>query len=160
MKRVGCILLYVLLTVLWLTACDESRLYEMNHDFPERYWLVNEKPKFEFNIDNTDVRYNLYGNLRNEVAYPFSRIFFTYHLTDSTGLELNKALSTQFLFDKKTGKPFGSSALGDIYDHQFLLMENYQFRRPGKYTVQFEQFMRTDTLEGMLSVGLRVERVE
>ena len=150
----------LLVTLCLTTACDENRVYEMNHDFSERYWLVSEKPQFKFEITNTNMRYNLYCNLRNEVAYPFSRIFFTHYLTDSTGLELNKALNQQFLFDKKTGKPFGSSGLGDIYDHQFLLMKGYQFRRPGKYTIKFEQFMRKDTLEGMLSVGLRVERAE
>lgn len=151
---------YLLLGIMTLTSCDENRVYEKNEDLPQRQWMVTQRPEFEFLITNTDVRYNLYCNVRNEISYPYSRLFYTYYLRDSTGAELRTALNSHFLFDKKTGEPFGRSGLGDIYDHQFLLLENFEFRKPGKYAVQFEQFMRKDTLQGILSVGLRVERVK
>jgi gliding motility-associated lipoprotein GldH len=64
----------------------------------------------------------------------------------------------EFLFDASSGEPFGNSGLGDIYDHQFLLLKDYQFKKPGKYVMTFEQLMRTDTLQGVLAVGLRIER--
>jgi gliding motility-associated lipoprotein GldH len=71
---------------------------------------------------------------------------------------MKRALMTEYLFDAKTGKPFGKSGIGDLYDHRFLLLKNYQFKSKGKYRMKFEQFMRTDTLPGILAVGLRVER--
>lgn len=147
-----------LLGMLILASCDERRVYEKNHDFQERHWIVSEQPSFEFLITRTDLRYNLYCNVRNALSYPYSRLFYTYYLTDSSGTELKKELDSHFLFDKKTGEPFGRSGLGDVYDHQFLLLENFEFRKPGKYIVRYEQFMRRDTLDGILSVGLRVER--
>ena len=153
MRFVGCLLL-----VLLVLGCDPSRVYEENADFPQRYWLVNEQPAFEFTIDKTNTRYNLYLNLRNELSYSNSRIFINYSLADSSGAIIHKELVSHFLFDKKTGKPFGNSGLGDIYDHQFLLLKNFEFKQPGKHTMHFEQFMRTDTLKGILAVGLRVER--
>ena len=140
-----------------LQACDHSRVYEQNVDFPERYWMVGEKPEFEFTIDKPADRYTLYGNIRNSVSYPYSRIFFTYYLQDSTGAEIQKKLVTQYLFDAKSGKPFGNSGLGDIYDHRFELLKDYQFKYRGKYKIKFEQLMRVDTLQGILAVGLRVE---
>lgn len=149
---------YLLLGMMFLTSCDENRVYEMNQDFPDRHWLVNEKPEFEFLINDTDVRYNLYCNVRNEVSYPYARLFYNWHLADSTGNELRTNLDVQFLFDKKTGEPFGRSGLGDVYDHQFPLLQDFEFRKPGKYKIQFEQFMRMDTLPGILAVGVRVER--
>ena len=148
----------VLLAILvLLNGCDNSRVYEKNNDFAEQQWLVNEKPSFDFAVTN-DQSYNLYCNLRNSLTYPYSRIFITYTLKDSLGSELKKEMINSFLFDEKTGKPNGSSGLGDIYDQQFLLLKNYTFSKPGTYTIQFEQFMRTDTLQGVLAVGLRVER--
>jgi len=146
----------LLAIVVLLNCCDNSRVYEKNHDFTERQWLVNEKPSFEFIVANSQS-YNLYCNLRNGITYPYSRIFITYTLKDSLGTELKKEMINSFLFDEKTGKPNGSSGLGDIYDQQFLLLKDYSFSQPGKYTVQFEQFMRTDTLQGVLAIGLRVE---
>lgn len=143
-----------------LSACDDNRVYEQISDFDNRQWISTQKPQFEFFIDDSKQRYNLYSDIRNSVEYPYSRFFFTYYLQDSSGSDLQKKLVTEFLFDAKTGKPFGKSGIGDLYDHRFLLLENYQFPSKGKYRVVFEQFMRMDTLPGILAAGLRVERTE
>jgi gliding motility-associated lipoprotein GldH len=152
--------LLLLLAVAALCGCDETRLYEKNHDFKNRYWLANELPSFDFTIEDTAQPINLYCNLRNSLSYPYSRIFIRYTLKDTTGAELKGELIDSYLFDKKTGEPQGTSGLGDIYDHQLPLLKNFKFAQPGKYTIQFEQFMRTDTLSGILAVGFRVEQAE
>ncbi len=143
---------------IFVTACDDTRVYEQITDFDQRQWVVTEKPQFEFLIDQVNVKYNLYGDVRNSVSYPYSRFFFTYYLLDSTGKEVQKDMITEHLFDPKTGKPHGKSGVGDLYDHRFLLLKEYQFKNKGKYTMVFEQFMRMDTLPGILAVGLRVEK--
>jgi gliding motility-associated lipoprotein GldH len=135
-------------------------VYETNHDFSDRSWRVNDAPEFEFRIDDPGKRYNLYYNVRNSLDYPYSRIFITYHLQDSVGNELQSKLSTQYLFDEKTGAPFGSSGLGDIYDHRFLLLDHYEFKLPGRYKLKLEQFNRQDTLKGVLAIGARVETIQ
>ncbi|HYG17502.1 MAG TPA: gliding motility lipoprotein GldH [Ohtaekwangia sp.] len=155
MRVVG--ILMVLVGV--MMSCDDRRVYEEYVDFEERYWLVNERPEFEFVITDPRLKYNIYSNVRNDVSYPWSRLFLTYHLQDSTGAALKKEMVTNYLFDGESGEPLGSSGLGDIYDHQFLLLKDYRFSKAGKYKMRFEQVMRTDTLEGMLAVGLRVEKV-
>jgi len=154
------ILLALCIAAMVLSACDDTRTYEQISDFENRQWISTDKPQFEFIIKDINQRYNLYSDIRNSVSYPYSRFFFTYYLQDSTGADLQKRLVTEFLFDAKTGKPYGKSGIGDLYDHRFLLLENYQFQYEGKYRVVFEQFMRMDTLQGIMSVGLRVERAE
>lgn len=139
-------------------SCDEYRVYEKNTDFDSRHWVVNEKPVFEFDIPDSLNTYNLYCNVRNSLEYPYSRIFITYYLQDTLGTTIEKDLVQQMLFDDKTGEPLGESGLGDLYDHRILLKQNYRFSHPGKHSVTVEQYMRTDTLSGILSVGLRVER--
>jgi gliding motility-associated lipoprotein GldH len=66
----------------------------------------------------------------------------------------------EYLFDAKSGEPKGKSGIGDLYDHRFLLLQNYQFPRPGKYKIILEQFMRMETLPGIVAVGVRVDKVE
>lgn len=144
--------------MLILTACDSSRIYEKNHDFTQRWWIATEQPEFDFEITDYTQPCNLYFNVRNESVYPYANLYVTWHLLDSTGNELHQKLFTNFLFDKKTGKPLGQSGIGDIYDHRFLLLGNHVFPYNGQYTLRFEQFMRTDTLKGILAVGVRVER--
>lgn len=151
------ILLFVI--VFSVCACDSNRLYEKNHDFDERYWLSAENPEFQFEITDTTLKYNVYCNLRNSLSYPLSRIFVTYSLQDSTGHSYKNEMISIFLFEEKSGKPLGSSALGNVYDHQTLLLKDYSFTKAGEYTLGFEQFMRMDTLQGILAVGFRLEAV-
>ena len=146
------------MVVLLAVSCDEERVYENNFDFDTRYWPVNEKPGFEFEITDTIQTYNLYCNVRNSLDYPYARIFITYSLSDSSGSILAQDMVQQMLFNDKTGEPLGESGLGDIYHHRIPVTMHHQFPYRGKYKVSFEQFMRTDTLSGVLAVGLRVEK--
>lgn len=155
MRKVSLVLLAAL--AIFLSSCDKKRVYEKNVDFEKRYWLVEDQPKFEFSIVDAAIPYNLYCDIRNEVSYPKTNLYLTYYLRDSTTL-LQKKLISNLLFDEKTGQPFGTSGLGDVYDHRVPLLMGYTFKHPGKYTVTLEQFMRLDTLRGMLAVGIRVEK--
>jgi gliding motility-associated lipoprotein GldH len=148
---------FFVLAVLFV-ACDDSRVYEKYNDFGKQGWLVTDTVGFNFQVNDTTSTYNLYCNVRNSVSYPYSRLFFNYYLQDNTGRILEKRLQQTFLFDQQTGKPEGKSGLGDIYDQRVPLKTKYKFSRAGKYRVWFEQYMRKDTLEGILAVGLRVER--
>lgn len=146
-----------LLLVLLVSGCDSDRLYEKNQDFDDRAWLVSSQPVFDFEITDTVKTYDLYCNIRNSVKYPYSRIFINYSLQDSVGGSISKNLISAFLFEEKTGKPIGSSGLGDVFDQQIPVLKKYRFTKPGKYSMKFEQFMRTDTLTGILAVGFRLE---
>lgn len=156
MKTVGFIVAFMIV----LSACDTNRVFEKNISLEDQLWLINNKPSFDFVVTDTASRYNLYCNIRNEVSYPKSNIYFTYYLTDTTGKVFEKKLISEFLFDKKTGKPFGKTALGDIYDHSIPILKRYAFKQPNTYRVTFEQFMRADSLAGILAVGLRIEKAE
>jgi gliding motility-associated lipoprotein GldH len=147
----------LLLSVTLLVSCDDNRLYENNVEFVDRSWKVIEEPRFEFSISDTTLRYNLYYNVRNTLDYPYARIFVIYHLYDSTGKELSKKLVYNDLFDQKTGRPFGDSGLGDVYDHQFPVLSEYKFTFSGKYSMKLDQMMRQDTLKGVIAVGVRIE---
>lgn len=148
-------------TVLALMAsCDRTRVFEDNHDFTNRVWNVNDTVRFTFQIDDTTQRYNIYYNIRNSRHYPWSRLFVNWSLQDSTGKPLASSLSSAYLFEPKSGKPLGESALGDIYDHRVPLVSRQAFAYPGPYTVSLQQFMRTDSLSGILAAGVRVEKIE
>lgn len=140
-----------------LVSCDSDRLFEQNTEFKDRTWKVNEPVVFEFTIEDPELKYNLYYNVRNSLDYPYARLFVEYQLSDSMGTELSKKLVSEYLFDQKTGKPLGSSGLGDVFDHRFLLLEKQEFKAAGKYRLRLEQFNRQDTLKGVLAVGVRVE---
>lgn len=151
------VVLIVFLVAVVLMGCDTSRVFEDNKDFARRAWAVADTVVFEFNISDPSQRYNVLYNIRNSLDYPYSRIFVNYTLEDSTHRVLATKLAGNYLFDVKTGEPQGNSGLGDIYDHRFPLFENKEFAA-GKYYVKLQQYMRTDTLQGVLAAGIRVEK--
>src|SRR6185295_3830670 len=115
-----------------LLACDDTRVYEKNKDFEKRVWLATDTALFKFEVANEASQYNIFCSLRNSVDYKWQRIFVNFVLSDSTGQVLSSKLVSNYLFEPKTGKPFGKSGLGDIYDHRFPLLSAYTLK-PGKY---------------------------
>lgn len=155
--RLSVLFLFVLFI---MSRCDDRRIYEYSHDFKERAWHVADTSRFEFAIKDTGKKYNVFYIVRNSLDYPYARLFVQYAMRDTTGVEIHKKLVTSYLFDQKTGKPFGQSGLGDIFDHRFILEDHFEFQRPGTYEVTLQQSMRLDTLPGILSVGVRIEEAE
>lgn len=148
---------FSLLLVLIVIACDSNRIYEDYKDFKDRSWKINEPTTFDFQITDASKKYNLLMEIRNSLDYPYSRLFVNYNLKGSDSLSLSKEMIAVNLFDQKTGKPLGSSGIGDIYDHQFSVLKNYSFKKSGAYRMSFQQFMRQDTIPGILAVGFRLE---
>ncbi|MBI1768474.1 MAG: gliding motility lipoprotein GldH [Bacteroidetes bacterium] len=155
MRVVFCSMLIAIIMI----GCDSSRVYENNVDFKDRSWKIAEPAKFDFQISDTSKKYNLMMDLRNSLEYPYARLFINWELKKDS-LTLSKELISVYLFDQKTGKPFGNSGIGDIYDHQFSILKHFTFKKTGNYRMNFQQFMRLDTIPGILAVGLRVEVVE
>lgn len=149
---------FIAFVALWLCSCDPSRSYEETSNLPGGKWLLSNKPSYTFHITNDSITYNLYCDLRNTNEYPFSRLFFSYLLVDSLDNQLSNQMISAYLFNPRDGAPTGRSGIGDIFSHRLPLLANYRFPAPGAYTLTFQQKMRPDTLGGIVSVGLRVEK--
>lgn len=151
---------WIMATLLFIvTSCDRKSVFEGKKDFPEKYWVFNNPAEFEFEITNTDRTYNLLVNIRNTAKYPFQNIYLQYYLEDSTGRLLSKDLKNIQLFNSITGVPLGQG-LGDLFDLEKVLLDDYKFENQGKYRFRIDQFMRQDSLPEILSVGLRLAYAE
>ena len=145
------------LLIIFLTGCDGNRIFEKNKKFNERFWTIDETVEFDFIIDDINQNYNFYFNLRNTLLYPYQNIYLSYSLEDTLGNVYSSDLTNIDLFDRKTGKPMGDG-LGDIFDHQYKVIDDYQFNNPGVYRFKIKQYMRMDTLLEIMSVGLRIDK--
>jgi len=152
-KRLLCFIFIILV----LFSCNSNRIYEKNVKFPGRIWEKDSEAVFNFEINDINTNYKFYFNLRNTVLYPYQNIYLSYSLEDTLGNVYNSELTNINLFDSKTGEPFGSG-IGDIFDHQYLVIDDYQFNNPGMYLFKIKQYMRMDSLPEIMSVGLRIER--
>lgn len=145
--------------VLICCACGSKSTYEGYKTFPKNEWIADSAVVFSFEIKENNRYYDVYANIRNSLKYPYYNLFLNYELVDASGKVLaNKQLDNN-LMNPKTGEPYGSG-IGDLYDHDFKLLNRYLFAKSGIYTLKIKQDMRLDTLPEIMAVGMKVMPVE
>lgn len=138
-------------------GCDENTLYKAYEDVEEGLWPVDKKYTFQFEIQDTTQRYNLYYLVRNAQQYPYYNLYLTRQMKGPDGKAIYTRLDEMYLSDQTTGKPRGSG-LGDLFDHKIIFQRNYRFPRVGKYSISVAQSMRQNPLPYVMGIGLNVEK--
>ena len=146
----------ILFLLLFLTGCDSQKVFEADVSFEKAIWSMNDMPEFDFKIDETEAK-DLVFKIRNNLDYPYQNIYFTYYLLNEKGEELASELISIQLFDEVTGKPLGEG--NSIYQSSEILLKGYTFDEPGLYHFRLAQYMRTEKLQGVLSLGIRIENL-
>lgn len=157
MKFSGIIVATLMLVSLW--ACDKSVVYQAHEDIEDGLWYIKNKPEFKVKIEDTLSKYNVYYVFRNSLQYPYYNLYLTRQLTGPDGKVISNVMEELFVSNEITGKPFGSG-LGDLFDHKIAIAKNYSFPQSGTYTFKVSQSMRQNPLPFIMSVGIRVEKVE
>jgi gliding motility-associated lipoprotein GldH len=138
-----------------MSCSNPSEYFSMVETAP--FWKASAPVNFEIPVDDVTRPYNLFFDIRYNADYSWSRFFTLYQVKDSVGHSLDSVLLEYYLFDPVTGKPLGSSGIGDLYEKEFLIRKNFKFPFTGKFHVSIRQMMRVDSLEGIRSAGLRME---
>jgi gliding motility-associated lipoprotein GldH len=150
--------LIFLVAILVLAACgDSSVTIDETKSFNESGWIQKQPIRFQVNILDAGIPYAMYVVVRQNNSYPFYNLYFSPSILDERGKIIQRGLAEAILYDPKTGKPKGDG-FGDLYEKKFLVYSNLKFPQKGKYQIQLEQSMRVDTLAGMVSMGLFVEK--
>lgn len=125
---------------------------------PEEGWALVHKPVFQFEIPENAPPHEFTYIIRNSIQYPYYNVFVRYTLKNEKKEVIQSKLEEILLFNPKSGKPYGAG-LGDLFDHKIRSTSlNKGVPLPaGKYSLELEQFMRQDTLAGILTVGISLE---
>lgn len=143
--------------VLFLSACDNKRIFEENTTIPDNNWSNTNTIKFEVPIKDPSKAANFYINVRNADGYPYSNLYLFVKTTFPNGKFSTDTLEC-ILADEK-GKWLGKG-LGDIYDNQIPFKRNVRFPQAGNYVFEIQQGMRNDNIPLIMDVGLRIEEAE
>ena len=149
---------FIFLLELFFFACGNTNVaIDETSSFDSSEWIQKKPIQFEVIVEDSLVNYAMYVVVRQNNAYPFYNLYFSPSVIDGSGKTVQKGLAEAILYDPKTGKPKGSG-FGDIYEKKFLVYPTLKFPHKGKYHIQLEQSMRVDTLAGMVSMGLLLEK--
>ncbi|MGG9971098.1 gliding motility lipoprotein GldH [Ferruginibacter sp. SUN002] len=158
MKRTHLLITYCFLLIACITSCNQIDVFERNASIPKNQWSYNFQPDFEFNITDTAAKYNLYAVIRHTDAYKYNNIW----------LNIGTQAPADTMWFQKYDFQLGTDATGwegtgmdDIWEVRTLIIPRpFQFKKPGKYKYTIGQVMRENPLPNILSVGIRVEKIQ
>jgi gliding motility-associated lipoprotein GldH len=143
-------------TLLAGTGCtDPNAVIDDSAEISHHNWAYTNKVKFTVTIDDAQLTYNLYLNLRVTGDYKYSNMFVMVQQTNPD----KKTAATRY--EVKLANPDGEwlgEGTGNLYSYQTLFKQNYKFPQKGTYTFQIEQNMRDNPLREVSDVGIRVEK--
>jgi len=143
------------LLILVFGSCETNTVYTVTHTLSGYTWYRKDNLQFNFCIQDNTQPYDIYLLIKYAPEYPYQNLYLTYYIKDIQSTVLTTELKNYLLFEPKTGKPLGKG-WGRNKRHELILLKNYYFSTPGTYTVELAQFMRTENLLGVHTVGIRV----
>ncbi len=140
---------------LGVASCEQHILFEERKEIPGAVWLYRDSLDFKFTVPDTSELYNMYVDFEHADTFPNQNVYLKLYTRFPDGKRLSRARS--FDLFKAQGESAGQCSGHKCTVHS-LLQDNAYFNRPGEYVITLEQFMRSDSLKGVKSVGLIVER--
>lgn len=148
-------LIVVITSTLFISGCEQSRVFDKNESLAKEGWFYGEQKVFEVEILDTAIAYNMYVNIRHTDQYPYNNLWLKLNtkLPDGNIQEnkINVELSTP------TGEWTGNCIDGICYS-TVLVQHNFSLLQKGKYTFTLEQDMRMNPIPYLLDIGVKVEK--
>jgi gliding motility-associated lipoprotein GldH len=143
-----------IISILFIT-CKQEYLFDVEKKMENGIWTYQDQKGFQFSIEDTTALYNLYLTLSAADSFATENLYVKLwtDFPDGKRLEYLKSIS---VFDN-SGKMIGKKS-GHTATQQFLLQEKAFFNQIGNHQITIEQFMRADSIHGVSSVGLIIEK--
>jgi gliding motility-associated lipoprotein GldH len=148
-------LLVAISCCLLFCSCTKLDVFEKDTTIPQYLWAGTFKPSFGFDITDTTVQYKLFIIVRHTDAYRYDNIW----------LNIGSKFPGDTMSYQKLELQLGNDATGwegngmdDIWEVRKSIAKGAF--RAGKYTFSIAQIMREDPLPNIMSVGVRIEKVQ
>lgn len=148
-------LLVIIMLLVGLSACDNTRVYDKYKEIPESTWNKDSIVVFEVPVDDTLQNHNLLIQIRNETSYRFSNLWLFIEIIQPDGETIKDTF--EVLLAEPSGRWLGEG-FGGLKTRQTIYRRDVYFPASGKYTVAIQHGMRDEDLEGIHDVGFRVEK--
>ena len=141
---------------LLLASCNSNVIYTDSVAIKDNKWQLMETPVFKVPINDTLNSNNLFFTIRTGSDYPFRNIFLFVTATSPDGNNLTDTLQYYLADDK--GKWYGKG-FGNINELKLPYKSNVFFPARGEYLFKIQHGMRTEELQGVYDIGLRIEKI-
>jgi gliding motility-associated lipoprotein GldH len=148
--------IFLIIIVLSVASCEQNIFFSEKKEIPGGVWMYRDTLDFKFAVTDTAQLYNMYVDFGHADTFPNQNVYLKLYTRFPDGKRLSRARSFDLFntLGESNGKCSGGSC-----EVRSLLQDNAYFNRPGEYVITLEQFMRRDSLRGVKSVSLVLEKV-
>ncbi len=150
------IALFVIIS-LFFVSCDSSVIYEEHVGTPSLEWKRDNVLKYDVDINDASSKYNVYIAVRHTSTYPYKNLKVNILTTDPNK---DNTVKEYDLYVRDKNNLFVGKGLGDIYDAEILIEENFSFDQSGMYNFSIEHLMSKDNISNIMEIGLVIKKAE
>jgi gliding motility-associated lipoprotein GldH len=144
------------LLLLLFSSCNSAGVIENTVRIPGNNWSSSFTPSFQFSIQDTTSRYNVYIVIRHLNAYRYKNLWLELGIQVPGEAPVREQRNLILATDESGWLGKG---MDDIFEHRILLnSQPATFRKKGTYTYTLKHLMREDPLEYLMNAGIRIEK--
>lgn len=144
-------ILLLALSSIMLIACQKEAVYTHFESLPCT-WSADSTLVFHPVLSDSINEYQVLINIRHTDRYPYQNLWLFVDIQQDTVLLRRDTIEAQMANER--GEWYGKGM--SQYTLPLLYLEN-EILTQGKYTLTIQQGMRTEKLQGITEVGVRVE---
>ena len=154
----------MLIAVLFI-SCDKKQFFSEYKEL-DGTWKKADTLRFTFEQKDTVNPYHLFLNVRNNNDYPFNNMYLIVTMKEPGKKPTFTVDTLEYLMAKPDGTLLGEG-FSDVKESKLWYLENFRFKRAGKYNVEIVQAVRetgkvdgVSELKGITELGLRIEKIK
>ena len=148
---------WILALSIFCFACNGNYVYEEKVEILEGKWQYGNLITYEFNIEDTEAKYNLYLDVTHNDQFTSQNFYTMIHTTYPSGREVDSQISIELA--DKLGQWYGKCG-GNECELRVVLQQQTFFKEKGLHKIIFEQYSRKEVLTGIKALAFSVEIVE
>ena len=142
--------------LIFVIGC-ETAYYEESYSFKNRVWQYDDPRSFSFDIVDTSQVYDLILTVDHSDQFPYQNLYVKTSTRFPSDTIIEQSLSLEMA--NEAGFWFGECK-GPNCRLSIPIQSQVHFVESGSYTLELEQYTRTDSLIGMKAIGLKVSVVK
>ncbi len=145
------------LLLLVMFSCGNDISLKQIRTFSSDEWERNDPLSFDFEIENTQVAYEILIDVQHTKAYMDDELLLGLGIAGPNGEKRNLDLN---LTIRNRDGSFRAEKKGDVWSICIPIRHQYYFNVKGIYTFTLENLMSSAALEGISSVGVVIKNEE
>ncbi len=137
-------------------GCDTA-YYAKAYSFNDGVWRYDDARSFHFEIRDTSKVYDMILSVDHTDQFPYQNLYLNTSTRFPSDTTIEQSLSLELA--NEAGFWFGECT-GPKCELSIPIQSNVHFSEEGSYTLELEQYTRTDSLSGINGINLTLQIIE